>query len=391
MSYGIFNIKDAPYNAMCDGTANEADTVATQAAINDAVVVNGEVIIPAPLRTTRTLNITGACSIRGINPPGDRGCGYAGNNFNPIPSSIKGSVILPGAYSAFKIDTNDAVRMEKLQISYAQSVSSGTGIVAIRGNAEMGAGNANMGSVFRDLWITNADHSMSLTNFLNFHFDHCFFMYHWIDGLILDNPNFPHYGDSTIVNSLFWGGSSTNTGHILVKSQGGIKVAINKFQAGGPESNAILFQPHDTGVQHFEPWIVALNSMEGQTNGLAAVSANSEVDMTQGIFVGNQVWAGWAPIYTQAGPAGLKWIEGNVVEANVLCGMGTSGYAAILDGWDETTIGGNICANAAGSPGHGFYLGPHTSNIGVQSNKYETGMIPVNNLGTSNIIGGGSS
>lgn len=390
---GLISSASASVPLACGGVN---DTAAMQAAIVTAEATGDEVVLPAARCAPQApLVITDAITIRGIGFAGDGGRGYQGFNFYPIPAVVKGSIIVPGIHDTFQIATNAAVHFEKFQVSCPLGAASGLDIAAFRADAAAGSGNANVGSSFKDLFITNCDHDFVLQNYLNFTMDNVYGLYHWVDGATLNNTNYPHYGDSTIISSTFWGGANTNTAHIVIYAAGGTRVVNDKFNAGGANvSNAILIQPKLSVTQHVEPSIIALNSIEGTTNGIAAVTSNCLADMTQAVIVANQIWVGLYPIYSAPCAGSAIWMRGITISANILASIGNGvagNTVVVLDGVADTAVSGNLLAlTGAGSAGTGFVLGSHSSNVSLQSDRFTGAMIPANNLGTGNIIGGGS-
>jgi hypothetical protein len=362
----------APYNAACDGVTD--DTAALQSAINDAEAVGGEVLIKKH-KTSAPLSISGRVTLRGYGFHDDGACGYAGQNFSPLPaaSTLRGSIILPGNHDAIHISTDRAVILERFQISYDFLAASGNGRIGIR--ADAGGAMGNTGSIFRDLVVTNADYAMWLTNMLGFKVDNARLMYSWNGSLILETPNYPSYGGGVIEGCEMWGGAATQSFHILAKSHGGLRIHNNWLQAGGPNiSSGILIQPNTpigTTQQQFEPLLITDNTMEGQTIGVCFnKGAGVDARVTQFVLTGNQIWSGLHAFYSVASPDGDPiWIQAGTISGGALMVVGAPNRPIVrIDGARDVAISADSFCSSSLAAGTAVWKGPNTANIRLSSN-----------------------
>lgn len=382
-----FNIKKTPYCAVGDYVTD--DTAAIQAAIIDAEAVGGKVIAPyGRYHTSTPLIVSDRMILEGDGYADDAGAGYAGSVvFN---NNLKGTIFYPGAHDAFQITSNSAVQMQQFQIAYNQSAPSGSNWAGIHATPPTGS---NCRSVFQDIGITCADNGLLLTNMMEFRINNVNLLYGFNNGIVVNNPLYPSWGDCFIENSTMWGNGVYFTCHIYVGSCGGLRIINNKMNGGNPTaSNGILLTPNLAVSQNMEPIIIVGNSLEGQAVGINLVNGHpATASMTEVVICGNQIWSGTNAILcnTSGTP---KWLNGFSITGNVLMSLnGSAQPVVLLDNAQMGIITGNQFAFSAGGAGTGLILGALTSNVNVQSNVYGAGMTPVNNAaGAANKVGGGS-
>ena len=379
------------------------DTSALQSAITSAEFTGDEVLLPSmPCKFTAPLVVNERISVRGVGYQYDGGKGYGGLSqvpaqwltFNPIPSPLYGSILLPGAHDAFQITTNRAVKLSGFQISYDQSAASGSSLAAIRLSAAAGAHNFNAGSVFRDLTITNADIGIELTNAMEFRVDNVNVVYSWERGIVISSPNGPSWGDSYIEGSTLWGQNIPgHQCHICYYSGGGLRIINNKLNVGnGASGSGIFINPNLSPQQETtEPLIITGNSIEGQAVGINIANGNvAGASITEIVIGNNQIWSGINAI--RVNPNGTsKWFSGFTITGNALMvNGGMNKTVMVLDNAQIGVVAGNQFVLSGGGSGWGTNIGTNTSSINVQSNVYAPGIVPAVNAGTGNTIGGGS-
>lgn len=407
---GLISSASASVALTCGGVN---DTAAMQAAIVTAEATGDEVLLPAtPCKTTAPLTITDRVTIRGVGYQFDGGAVYtalAANtwvSFYPIPTALKGSIILPGAHDAFQIASNNAVKLTDFQISYNQNAVSGSGITAIKVGPASGASAFNVGSVFRDITITNADRGIEFTDTMEFRLDNFNVMYFWEKGVIQQGNQGPSWGDSYIANSTLWGQNvPSGVCHVCIYSGGGLRIVNNKLNVGnGTGGVGVLIYPNlppiiVNGVstpqqQTVEPVILSGNSIEGQAVGIAIVNGNpAGATITEVSINGGNIWSGVNTLLVNANGTS-RWLNSlTMTGVNLMVvGNGQSGKSVnVINNTETALFVGNTYALSGGGSGQGIYIGSCTFGTNIQSNNYSTGIIPAAGDLTNARIGGGSS
>ena len=385
-----FNIKKSPYSAVGDYVTD--DTAAIQAAINDAEAVGGKLIAPyGRYHTSAPLVISDHLLIEGDGYSDDGGALYSAG-YGGIPlvfnSNLKGTVFYPGAHDTFQVTSNNAIQMQGFQICYNQSAPSGSNLIGIHNSPTSGI---NCRSVFRDIAIQNADNGIFMNNMLEFRIDNVNVLNGFTNSVVIGNPAYPSFGDSSIQNCTLWG-SKVLTAHINVMSHGGLRVINNKLNDGNPTaSSGILFNPSLSVAQNMEPVVVVGNSIEGQAVGINFVNGHpTTASMTEVAISGNQIWSGVNAILANTSGTG-KWLNGFSICGNVLMTLtGVAQPVVLIDNAMMGIICGNQFAFSGGGSGTAWILGALTTNINVQSNIYGPGLTG-NNAGSGNTVGGGSA
>lgn len=377
------------------------DTSSLQSAITTAQAMGDEVILPSsPCKTTAPLIITDRVTISGVGYADDAGSVYtafsttgAWGSFYPIPATLKGSVILPGAHDTFRISTNAAVKLTGFQISYNQSSVSGSAITAVKIGPSAGAGAFNTRSVLRDITITNADRGIEFTDAMEFRLDNVNVMYFWERGVITQGTHGPSWGDSVISNSTLWGMDvSSGVCHVCIYSGGGLRIVGSKLNVGnGIGGSGVLIYPNLSQQQTVEPLIISGTSIEGQAVGVNFANANlSGATISEVSIQGGNIWSGVNAIRIN-GSGSSHWVGGlTVAGVNLMVVGGTGKTVVALDNIDTAVLTGNTFSLSGGGTGWGTNLGINSTRVNIQSNGYSPGMTPVINSGTGNTIGGGS-
>lgn len=384
---GVFDVRDD--EACGDGIHD--DTPNLQCTADKAAAVGGEMFIsPGMYKTTAPVNVSDRITIRGVGYQDDGGNGYNPifTPFYPIPSSLVGSVILPGAHTTFNITSNRAVKLCDFQISYSQNAASGSNIPAI---SVAPASGCNSRSIFRDLCITNCDRGMLLTNCMEYRVDNVNVLYFWQDGIITDSPLYPSYGDSCIQNCTLWGDNgAAGHAHIWLKSGGGIRIVNNKLQAGS-HCSGIFVNPCLTNIQQYvEPLIISDNSIEGQAVGINIANGNvNHANISEVSITGGNIWSNYNAVRINTNGV-AQWLNSlSLVGVSLMSVGATGGPIVQLDNIQSAIITGNTYNFSGGGSGIGNYLGVYSAGVNIQSNRYGAGVSPAGGTLTGNSIGGG--
>jgi hypothetical protein len=367
------------------------DTANLQAAITSAQKAGNVLFVPpGTYQVTTPLRVTGRLTLLGSGYQGDSGKNNIGGSgsYNSAANMSRGSgwrgttFVCGILNNCINVATNDAIDLEKFQITYP--VRAVRGVTGIDAAAAAGGTSNNTASNFRDIFISGPDTAMKLTNFINFNVDHVT-LAPWTNSITISVPNYPSFGDSSIQNSLMYGRNIAS--HIVATSVGGLRVINNKLVSG---NYGILLQANLAGNQ-FEPELIVVNSFEGQTTAVSLLRGRgSTTQASQIVIAGNQFYVGATCIDTIYGAA--QWITAMSIVGNMCVMNSRSGVGYRLDGGKDFIVSGNTFANSS-PKGIGIVLGAHQTNTNVQSNKYDSGLTKtVNNAGgVTNAIGGGSS
>ena len=140
-----------------------------------------------------------------------------------------------------------------------------------------------------------------------------------------------------------------------------------------------------------EPIIINGNSIEGGANCVVMELPDAGANISLMTIANNEMWCGNYTIYSSGSSAfvfGLN-VTGNHMQIN---GVNTATNANIDAVTSGVFTGNYLGCYASGTCTTGWNLGSHTSNLNVQSNSYSSGYsTKVNNAGSGNTVGGGSS
>jgi hypothetical protein len=369
------------------------DTANLQAWITAAETAGNVAFLPpGSYQVTTALSVTSRVTILGAGYQGDSGQNNIGGSgsYNTAGnitagSGWLGSTLICGVLNnCISIATNNAVALEKFQITYP--VRAGAGITGIAAAAASGGTSNNTASTFRDIFISGADIAISLTNFINFTIDHCT-LAPWTTSVQISVPNYGSFGDSTIVNSTMYGRNIVQ--HILATSIGGLRIENNKLVSG---SVGIFFSATLIGNQ-YEPTIITGNSLEGQGQGIVAQQqGSSTTQASQFVITGNQIFVGAFGINWVVGTGSTVWLTGFTITGNTIVTAASTAVNIQLDGVQQGVITGNYVGNSVAG-GSGIVLGAHATNTNVQSNAYNPTITTkvTNGGGTSNTVAGAAS
>lgn len=385
----FFNAKSL--GAVGDGVRD--DTAAIQRAINRAQNVGAVLFFPpGSYRISSSLFISSRLSILGSGYQGEGGQVYNVRTLSQSAGFLGTTFVCAPNVSCFLASTNFAVNIQGIHICYPTQPDSRSTAMIIR--AADGPTSANTGTVLRDVLITGHANGIQLINCLDFCIEHCQLTLGYNSGIVLSSPNYPSFGDGTIANCLIWGhGVPQYQSSIAVYSGGGLRLANNKLNGGGINTNSVVVSPNVPGTPHnIEPLILLGNSIEGAGgNGILFNTASADAFCSGVSLVGNEIWAGTSAIYANTSPWG-QWLNGFTISGNVLMVNAGSGKVVMgLDSAKNGIITGNSFNIAGSGVGTGVNLGADTSSINLQSNSYGPGLQPCSNFGAGNLVGGGSA
>jgi Pectate lyase superfamily protein len=374
-----------------DDTANLQSAISTAQSTGNALYIP-----PGSYRVTSPVTISSRIKIFGAGYKGDAGGGYAGHGVGQS-SGFLGSVLVFDIFAKIVATTNYAVQIYDLQITYPIAEISGATALTIQ--AVAGAGNANTQSVIRGVMITGHWYAVSMTNALDFIIDGNQFLYGFGGGVLANAPNYPSYNQAIVSNNLFWGNGAINAltnqyqFHIQVQAGGDLRIIGNKLDAGGPNTNAIALLGRNSGTQNLEPTTINSNSIEGAQNCITFSTANSSFTASQIEITGNQMWCGGKTLIVNTMGTGQYVLAMTITGNSLTVNGGASVSNLQLDSVKNAVITGNVFGCSGGcTTSTGINLGSHTTGINVQSNSYDAGYTTkVNNAGTGNTVGGGSS
>lgn len=378
------------------------DTGSLQTALTKAATTGAVLQLPCgTFDISSTLAASGRARVEGCGYQSDQGSVYNTSNISQTTGFLSTTIIPVPIAGGFSFATNAAVQLRDFQILYPVGGSFGAiPLINTYGiSITTGAGTtpANDNSVIRDVAVIGHANCALLTNVYDFVVDNLNCLQGWYNGVIIKSPSFPSFGDSTIVNSTFWGNGVTSyNSHINVASGGGLRIVNNKFNFGsGTATSAILVVPNLAVAQTVEPLIIADNSIEGSAVGVEFNNANvANAAISLAIISGNEMWNGLQTInVTTQGTT--QWLQGLVISDNTLQinGAAASGLEnLVLDNVGIANIHGNTFTCSGGcATSTGIVLGSHTTNVNVQSNTYYSGFSThVSNSGSGNTIGGGT-
>lgn len=181
--------------------------------------------------------------------------------------------------------------------------------------------------------------------------------------------------------------SDCQSGTTIATIPGSTSITLNKATTGTHTAQALTV----TLAGGLEPIVIDGNSIEGGANCVAMTLPDTGALIGLITIANNEMWCGNYALYVAGSSAfvfGMN-VTGNMMQIN---NINTTTVAAI-DAVTSGAITGNYLGCYQGcSSTTGFSLGSHTSNLNVQSNSYASGITTkVNNAGSGNTIGGGSS
>jgi hypothetical protein len=383
----MFNV--LTYGAAGNGTTD--DTTAVQNAINAAQAVGGIVFFPAgSYKITTGLSVTARVSILGVGYQASGGTAYPGQQILATTGYLASVLVCSTTINCLTTTTDQAVRIEKIQITYPTSSDPSTGTTALTMNAAAGSTHANIGSVIKDVLIAGVDNGVALNNLYNFVVDNIQIINQWQTGITVTSPNYNSQGDSTITNSTFWGnGVSGHSYHLTVQSGGGLRVVNNKFNFGGTNTNCILINPNLAVAQSMEPLVITGNSMEGCNVGVNFNNSNvANATISQVDIAGNQIWATTSTVFVNTNGT-ARWLGGLNISGNVLQVVGGANKTAMrLDNLTQGIISGNTFSCSGGcTTSTGIVLAANTDTVQVVNNEFFSGYsTQVNNSGSGNTV-----
>jgi hypothetical protein len=365
------------------------DTANLQAAITAAQTAGNTLYVgPGSYQVTSALNVTSRLTLHGAGYQGDGGQDNIGGfgSYNSAGNITSGSGWLGTTFvcgvlnNCINVATNNAITFEKFQITYpARAV---TGITGIAAAAAAGGTSNNIGSTFRDLFISGPDVGMSLANFVNFHVDHLTIA-PWTTPIDVSVANYPSFGDSVITNCVLYGRSIAQG--ILVHSMGGLRIINNKIVSGTVGIHFLMNLPGN----QLEPVVIANNSIEGQLVGIQFNQASGTTSASQIAITGNQIYVSTYGINVIRN--GSNWLTAFTIASNAITFQSTVGIGIRLDGATLGMISANVIVNGLAN-GTGGVLSANTCGVNVQSNSYSSGLTArvTNGAGAANTVGGGS-
>jgi len=215
--------------------------------------------------------------------------------------------------------------------------------------------------------ISGADNAIQLNNIYEFKIDNLKAVSSWISGLTINSPNYPNNGDSTVINSTFWGnGVAGYLYHVGINSGGGYRIVNNKFNFGSAtNTSCIILQPNLAVVQTIEPLIITANSCEASAVGINFNNGNvTNATISQVAITGNQIWTGVAAIFVNSNGVG-QWINGLAVSGNFLQIVGGAAKTVnTLDNINDLRWGSNTIECSGGCSGNttGVAVAAHVTN-----------------------------
>ncbi len=314
-------------------------TTQVQAAINAAY---GKLLVWDGDFTAGNLSVIDTIRIMGVGAQGDGYRGYAGQDFNPIPSGTKGAILRAIGTKGFHVACDLAFHLEHVQICFAQEGVSGNNTHGVYLSGQSGANHLNTGSSIEHVCITNADYGIGCVQAAHFLIAHNEIRYPHIGGIYADNPLYPWLGNGVFDDNLIWGGGADQQFAISLFGFSGAQVKDNQFFDGGPNAHGLVVSPYTNGTQVF-PLVITGNTFEGQQSNIFFYKIAGDGKVGNVVISGNELWSDKSCIHMIAHDEENeeKWINTVSITGGAFTGNGGLDQQPLiqLDGVDNLVYG----------------------------------------------------
>ena len=311
------------FNATTYHASNRTD-VEIQAAIDDAEVAGGTVLIPAGTWTvSSTLTVQAPITIMGEG------------------ASVSGTLIDTSASTTFAVDTDNAVIFRDLIIVMEEAQATYIGIDVDDDGA---SANGNGDSKFENIVIYHGGYSIYFRAANHWTISNSHFFNALTAGVWIDNNVQADAGDSSIVGSAIWVNAAA-TAAVWQRNSGGLRIAASKLNGG----DYCYYLDKQTGTGSTSILQISGNSLEN-CNIAAVVLRNDSntASFTQISITGNQLLGGLL-ILAPGGALGNNAIRNVAITGNTITTVTGSPTIPPVAYNATVYIGGGTEINIAGN------------------------------------------
>src|SRR5882724_6914175 len=302
----------------------------------------------------------------GVRIDGEGHCGW--------PMMGRGSIfqlVDTGLFGAAQVDAISVQAVGPHYVNPATGANAnapaGTGGVIFLDDIAGGSAlTGNVGSVFRDIAILQADIAFQTKNGYSWTVDNLQSSGHVTSGAYLENIHVPGSGDNSLINSTF---TSQPNAHVHLLSGGGFKSVNNKLNGG-----YIGYLINYTGAvttQGISPLAIIGGSVEGNA-GCSVLMQRAAGTELVGNLTFNGVEFQCGILAQGSGPT--PWIQNGAITGCYIGASPLSRACVAVDGWDGLIVDGNMLVAAPLPAAIGVMVGAATAHITVGTNNKGAGV-----------------